>query len=168
MSLMVEQIDRKPHEDRSIFDIARLTDRLERAKLKTWGEVFSTPEQNLMSRRLIGRKTVDSILEFKNIVEINAEATKRKRSHNVEIQVNTSRYYFKRVFLIDGTPVSFISRSISTFMDTLFRGGAVVQTEEMKDETGFLTNYFGIEFSEYANGTIALASRGSVRLKSAA
>lgn len=137
--------------ERNIFEVARLTDRLRKNGFRHWEDVFNTPEKRLwISASGIGRTYIQEIAEFKMIAERSVE----EKANTIKIIQKLGRYY-KRVFLVDDKPVSFIAPNANFLIENLLLGQPVrvgsasqvntetITREDIQEDMAFLNKYFG-------------------------
>lgn len=149
----VSEIGSRTEQQERVWDqkdfapIARLAERLRRAKFTNWKEVFNLPH-SLLHAYLVGKVNRGIFSEFRKKVLVHKQGlTNNKKSHTIEV-ASYGKKYPRKVYLIDSIPVVFIRSDVDEDMEGLLNGESLTISgqilKSIRGDVGFLNKYFGL------------------------
>lgn len=139
-------IHEAPNGQKDFVLIAKLAGKLNKAKFRSWVDVL----QSDLTHR-VGPTTMRRLTDFESKLFEHKRRPISNSAHTIEVSsYGKSKYYKRSVCVIDGIPIVFVDRTINENMARLLQGGTVFigsrdnSTLDIRQEVGFLNEYFGL------------------------
>ena len=146
----------KVWDQKDFAPIARLAETLRRAKFTNWKEVFNSPHSLLHTSR-IGKVYREKFSQFREkvIAAHQRGLTNNKKRHTIEV-ASYGKKYPRKVYVIGGIPVVFISDDVNEDMEGLLKGESLTISgqilKSIRGDVRFLNEYFGLGISVLQKG----------------
>lgn len=149
---MTTLIEASPNAIREMIvpDLTHMVDKFRNASFGNWLEIIGTTRFRPYKQG-VGEHTEKTLVDLRKRLLGHKMLLRENQAHDIKFAFHGKGYYSRRIYVIDGFPIEFISEDVNRQMEWLLRGDQVLirQDEKLskniKAEICFMNEYFGFK-----------------------